>query len=450
MSQLISHLRLIRNVALLLVIGIAGFGVRRYRRWLRLRPRIWRGMFPSHLIPLQVNADRAAGFPSRSVVTSLSGSYELVRADEFTMVLAERGVENHDLLWVGLFDLVLRADIWVAFFDGLFYSIERQWENRFILGFLRLTGIKTIMVNYGGDVITWQGNRGRYDWIARLQQDYPHWDIKAESAKTSQRVALFCKHAAFVCNGDWAIDRMTPRRDLVFKYIAVDCRNMGAPPAMRNAVPVLLHAPQHRYVKGTDLVLRAADGLRSKGFKFELKLIERIPHREALLEYAKADVILDQFCIGAWGAFAQEGMALGKPVLSYLSQEHLSDPAFNMPIVNANAENLERVLAALIRVPELRRRLGIASRAAVEKYQSVEAIGEVWSRIYEHVWWKRPLQLETTAHFGPSRQARAFTEDPGDAEFWPVPVGDLMPAIAAAINADSTQTMAQQCAGLER
>src|ERR1700682_4607864 len=124
---------------------------------------------------------------------------------------------------------------------------------------------------------------------------------------------------------------------------------------------------------------------------------------------------------------------MGKPVLTYLDQEHLGDPAFNLPLVNTNLENLERVLAVLIRIPELRERLGRAGRASIERYHSFEAVGDVWRRIYRHVWWGTVLDLENTTHFSPSRSGRAFTEDPADPAFWPVPVDDLMPLIVGTL-----------------
>lgn len=433
MSQTLKYLRLCRNLILLVCVALAGCCVRCWRRLLRKPPRIWHGMFWSHLIPGWVKADRAAGFPSRSVVTYINGSYELVRAEEFTVVLDKRGVKNHNLLWAGLFDLLFHGDIWVAFFDGLFYPVERERENRFILRLLKWVGIKIVMANYGGDILTWHRSRGRYDWIARLQKDYPGWDIKGESKSTGKRIKMFCAYADFVCNGDSSIDRMMPRGDLLFKYFPVDCEEIQPRFTTANLVPVIMHAPQHRWVKGTDCLIQAAERLAAKGVAFELKLIEQVPHREALAMYAKADIIADQFCIGAWGAFAQEGMALGKPVLTYLDQEHLSDPAFNMPLVNTNPENIEKVLAVLVLVPELRERLGRAGRASVERFQSLGAIGEVWSQIYRHVWFKAPLELEKTEHFGSARVPRAFTEDPADPAFWPVPVDDLLPSIIDAL-----------------
>lgn len=430
-----SYLRLAKNIALLGFFALLGVVVRLGRRLFRRPPRIWHGMFSSHLIPLQVAAERVAGFPSRSVVARVSGLYQLSRAEEFTVVLEARGIKNHALLWEGLFDLLLRGDIWVSFFDGLFYPVERDWENRFILRLLAQVGIKIVMVNYGGDIVTGSGDRGRYDWHGRLKRDYPHWDIDGESDKTKRRIELFCQYAAFVCSAHSGSDRMVPRSDVVFKYFPVDCDCIEPRYRTANAVPVIVHAPQHRQVKGTDYLLAAVERLRDRGFQFELKLVERVPHSEAIAMYAQGDIVADQFCIGAWGAFAQEAMALGKPVLTYLDQEHLDDPAFNMPLVNTNPENLDGVLAALISSPELRERLGRAGRAGVERYQSIEAVGQVWGQIFRHVWWKRPLELNKTDHFGGARLPRARTEDPSDPEFWPVPVADILPVIRRAVAA---------------
>ena len=148
--------------------------------------------------------------------------------------------------------------------------------------------------------------------------------------------------------------------------------------------------------------------------------------------------------MGAFGVFGLEALALGKPVLTYLDSEHLANPVFNLPMVNTSHENMYEVIGVLVQVQKLRERLGQFSRAQVEKYQSVEALSEVWKQIYEHVWWGKQLELEKTRHFNTERQARAFTEDPGQLEFWPVPVDDLMPEIEQALQC--LQIANQQCA----
>jgi hypothetical protein len=137
--------------------------------------------------------------------------------------------------------------------------------------------------------------------------------------------------------------------------------------------------------------------------------------------------------MGGFGIFALEGLCLGKPVLTYLDQDYLGNPIFTHPIVNTNPENIERVLAVLLQVPALRERLGEAGCESVVRYQSVAAMAEVWTRIYCHLWWGEPLDLETTAPFSRERQARSFVEDPACPDFWPVPVEDLMPAIHNAL-----------------
>jgi len=76
-------------------------------------------------------------------------------------------------------------------------------------------------------------------------------------------------------------------------------------------------------------------------------------------------------------------------------------------------------MAVLHAVPELRARVGAASRASVEKYQSFDAVAEVWTRIYRHIWWGEPLHLESTAPFDPTRTARLSAEDPAEAAFCP-------------------------------
>src|SRR5262249_8277352 len=124
---------------------------------------------------------------------------------------------------------------------------------------------------------------------------------------------------------------------------------------------------------------------------------------------------------------------LGKPVLTYLDHDNLSNPVLNLPVVNTNKFNMTRVLGVLLQVPELRARLGEKGRIDVVRYQSLEAIGELNKAIYDHLWWKQPLDLENTAHFDSARTARSFTEDPSGEEFWPVDVSDLMPKILNAL-----------------
>lgn len=414
--------------------ALVGWVIRHARRNFGGTPRIWRGMNCLHLIKWPVLVDRHAGFPSRSFISSTKPSaYPLFRNEDFDVVCDRQGWRKEDWHWHGLIDLLLRADIRVAFFDSLFFSLGAWRANAWTLWLVRLVGIRTIMVPHGMDIFYRDRRVTRYDWVARAQRDYPDWDLIAHRAAAMQRTRLWCQYADLVVGTDSTCYRSLPRRDINFKWFPVDCDALRPVDTIGDGPPIVIHAPQHRAIKGTDYLLSATEWLESCGLAMELRLIEGVPREEAMRLYVEADIIADQFCMGAYGMFALEGLALGKTVLTYLDQEHLGDPVFNLPIVNANPENLERVLAVLLQVPELRLRIGRAGREAVEQYQSIEALAEVWTQLYRHVWWGEPLQLEKTRHFSPDRTPRSFTENPARSDFWPVPVNDLMPEIHAAL-----------------
>jgi hypothetical protein len=186
-------------------------------------------------------------------------------------------------------------------------------------------------------------------------------------------------------------------------------------------------------VKGTDVLLAACDDLKSLGFDFDVRLVERVARREALQIYRNADIVVDQFCMGAYGLFALEAMALGKPVLCYLDHETLSEPVWNHPFVNTHQENIRRVLAVLLSSPTLRERLGRAGRASIERFDSVEASRCPFREIIQSAWTGRPLDVSECITFDASRRARSFCEDPGQSAFWPVPVDDLRAEMATAL-----------------
>lgn len=416
-----------------LVAAVIGGMIRMVRRIARRKPRVWHGIIPLHLTPLMVRADRCAGFPTRSVVLHTRQTrYALVTAGEFDAVFEDDG-NWYDAHWRALIDLVLRGDIYSTHFDGLFFRIDQRRLNDATFALLRLVGVRIVVCAHGGDILHRDRLHTRFDWIERTQRDYPKWDLVAQQTIARERIRLFTRHARLVLPGDSTLLRFLPRNDVLFKYFPIDTEGLQPHFETGNDIPVIMHAPNHRFTKGTDLLLAAIERLRSRGFALELELIEGVPRTEALQRYAEADIIADQFCGGAFGALALEGMALGKPVLTYLDQEHLGDPVYNVPLVNANGDNLERVLAVLLTSRDLRTRLGRAGRDCVEKYYSVDALAEVWRVIHEHVWWNAPLDFSQARHFDLARGDRSFTEDPARAEFWPVDVQDLRESIDAAL-----------------
>jgi glycosyltransferase involved in cell wall biosynthesis len=419
--------------------AVAGSIVRIARRIAGKPPRIWHGFSPLHSTSWMVRAERAAGFPSISVVTNTRAhKYALVRAEDFDRVFEDSaGARWDDVHWRALAHLLLHGDIWTAYFDCLFAHWSEHRKNVLIFRLIRLSGIRIVVQPHGSDWVCLGKITSRYDWPELMQRDYPSWDLAAQKPIVEERIALFDRFADFVIAGDSTIEPILPRFDAGFHTVGVDLELLRPVSRTPRDVPVILHAPNHRHVKGTPYLLEALEQLRARGFAFELRLIERVPRHEALAMYGDADIIADQFMIGGYGIFGLEGMALGRPVLTYMDETHLSRSVYNDPVVNTMPENIQRVLAVLIAVPELRERIGAASRKSIERYHSFEAVGEVWKRVYDNVWNGKPLDLESTRLFEPQRGTRSLSEDPAVPEFWPVPVDDLWPQIIEALKRSS-------------
>jgi glycosyltransferase involved in cell wall biosynthesis len=428
---------MLRKIAWLLRVLVAakvGVVVRFARRLARRPPRIWHGFTPLHATSWMVQAERKAGFPSVSVTMHTRATrYALVRPEDFDRVFESETDRWDDAHWLAIIDLLRTADIWNAYYDCLFFKHTERMKNVLVFRLIRLAGIRIVAQSHGSDLLCIGCYESRYGWPERAQLDYPQWDLTAYREVVEERVALFGRFADFLMAGDSLYEPILPRADLSLHTVPVDTESLVPREPLSRDVPVIVHAPNHRNVKGTAYLLDAVDHLRARGFAYELRLIEGVPRHEALRLYVDADIVADQFIIGAFGIFALEGMALGKPVLTYLDETHLQRPVYSHPLVNTTPENMLEVLAVLHAVPELRVRIGNASRASVVRYQSFDALAQVWTRVYRHVWWGEPLDLAATPPFDPARKARSLSEDPSQAEFWPVDVSDLMDDVRDAL-----------------
>lgn len=139
------------------------------------------------------------------------------------------------------------------------------------------------------------------------------------------------------------------------------------------------HAPSHRGVKGTDLILSALSNLRTEGNVFELDLIEGVSQEEARKRYARVDVVVDQLYAGWYGGVAVEAMALGKPVLVYLREDDLKyvpeQMQRDLPFIQVTPDTIEDGLRRVLRMSRADLRdLAVRSRAYVERWHNPAAI----------------------------------------------------------------------------
>jgi glycosyltransferase involved in cell wall biosynthesis len=156
---------------------------------------------------------------------------------------------------------------------------------------------------------------------------------------------------------------------------------------------VVLHAPNHRAIKGTEHLLAAIRDLQAEGLRIRLELLEKRSNEEVRETMRSSDIVVEQLIAG-YALFGIEGMAAGKPVLSNLSwvpPEMRNEPLEECPIVDAGEATLRENLRALAEDPARRRALGQAGREFVMRYHSLEAMGRDWQTIIDHVWLGTPL-----------------------------------------------------------
>jgi glycosyltransferase involved in cell wall biosynthesis len=158
---------------------------------------------------------------------------------------------------------------------------------------------------------------------------------------------------------------------------------------------VIVHAPNHRGFKGTEFIIESINQLRGEGFNINLLLLEKMKNsevREILLN--KADILIDQVVCSGHGLNAVEGMAAGLPTISNLENDDYVLPMKRWsyfgecPLVSASPENLVEVLRKLIERPDLRKEIGIAGRAYVEKYHGLDSSQYLFCNVIDYVYGK--------------------------------------------------------------
>jgi len=149
--------------------------------------------------------------------------------------------------------------------------------------------------------------------------------------------------------------------------------------------PLIVHAPSRREIKGTEFVLAAVERLTKKGFNFDFRLIEGLPHTEALKLYQQAAIVIDQLQIGAYGHLSVEAMAMGKPTVCFIREDLRNSYPSDLPIVSANPETIYDVLKNQLRHPERWKRLGEQGRIYVRNHHNLDKVAQKLIKIYKEL-----------------------------------------------------------------
>jgi len=230
-----------------------------------------------------------------------------------------------------------------------------------------------------------------------MSEDYPQFHLQYD--RISAMVNLWSRHGDHITSGcDW-VDYQPCWDTLMLAHFSIDpdrIRKQVSKPLREYEThrddpgrPLrIVHACNHKAVKGTAALQEAVAKLQGEGFAIELVEFFRMDHEKVLWEMARADVVADQFVIGWYAMFTLEALSMGKPILCYLRQDlvdryieaGLIDPG-EIPILNANTKTMAQQLRWVCENRQALPDIGLAGLEFARKHHSLESVGRVFDRI---------------------------------------------------------------------
>lgn len=278
------------------------------------------------------------------------------------------------------------------YFNGGPLGLGSSWLWRLEPHLYKLAGVKVVVMPYGGDVqdLTRCTN---LPFKHAMATDYPNFRLRQQIV--AQHIDLWTRHAAHLISGcDW-VDYMYHWDTLMLAHFSIDVdRWKPEPPTIQVDAPAeltklrILHAPNHRTIKGTRFFIEAIDELIREGVPVELVIMERVPNTKIKEIMASVDVVADQLIIGWYAMFALEAMAMEKPVLCYLKQDY--EELFilaglinrdEIPIINCSPRTVKETIRDLALNKHKLSAIGQRSRKYVIRHHSTEAVGKVFDQI---------------------------------------------------------------------
>jgi glycosyltransferase involved in cell wall biosynthesis len=289
-----------------------------------------------------------------------------------------------------IFALFRYRCLYLYFNGGMVGGTVLLW--RFEPYLYQMAGVKVVVMPYGSDIQDLTRCPNLLFKHAAIS-DYPLHRLRRRLI--SRKIDLWTRHADHVIGGcDW-VDYLYHWDTLMLAHFSIDVERIIATAARSSIASPLgkrpfrvLHAPNHRWIKGTKFVLAAVAELQEEGIDVELVLIEKMPNEKVLEAMAQVDLVVDQLIIGWYAMFALEAMAMSKPVICYLRSDLHQlyiDAGIvakdEIPVISATPGILKDVIRELVNDPATLAAHGRRGPDFVRKHHSLHAIGQAFARI---------------------------------------------------------------------
>jgi hypothetical protein len=275
------------------------------------------------------------------------------------------------------------AQWYIRFLQLIAWADVIHWCGSFSHPLLKIT-LPVIRLMHKPAVVEFVGSDIRNPEIEFMDNPYYRevfdkgYEYPYESAKNSKAIQKQFADAGFdviaMPGMEQYIDKsIFPHPYRVFQRIEVD-RFEFLPPDPSNKKPLVVHAPTAPVCKGTKHILAAVELLKNK-YDFDFELIQNMSHAVAKEKIKSCDIFIDQLILGSYGMATMEALAYGKPVFCFMKESVLKNEfPVDIPIVNANPDNLVKILSIYLDSAALRNSTGINSRKYAENYHDAKNV----------------------------------------------------------------------------
>lgn len=282
---------------------------------------------------------------------------------------------------------VARFDCLVVYLNGGPLGRSRVlWRAEPFL--LRLAGVRTVVLAYGSDVQE-MSRSPNLVFKNAISRDYPGHRLRRK--RIAAQIDMWTIHAGHLVGGCEWVDYLYHWDSLVISHFAIDTASFRPTVASRNGRggPFrVLHAPNHRNIKGTAHLIRAIERLKAAGECIELAILERVPNHKVRSAIAEADLVVDQLVIGWYAMFSIEAMAMGRPVICWLRDDLIelyTDAGLlehgELPIISCKPSGIESMLRRCLNDRAMLADLGMRGPAYVERHHSLVVAQAMFGRI---------------------------------------------------------------------
>ena len=162
-----------------------------------------------------------------------------------------------------------------------------------------------------------------------------------------------------------------------------DIRNFVRSGSNEHQIPWIAHYPYYKNYTGyPDYYSLSLSNLEKNG-KCKVVTILRQDYHTALTTMAGCDIVVGKILpsVGWFGKFELEAMTLGKPVITYISDELFE--MYRPPVCRTNKDNFEKDLETLLEDVHEQKRLSIEGRSYIENTHSVKNVCQLIEKCYK-------------------------------------------------------------------